>query len=101
LVGASRAPPRFTCRNTTPRRHCSRLVSHATGRFLTVVPGFSLRLPRKHPSLRALPVELPKMQHPIAIITLKDRSLSQLAQLFIERVRKITKPLAGNRQSAR
>jgi hypothetical protein len=46
-------------------------------------------------------VELPKMQHPIAIITLKDRSLSQVAQLFIEQVRKITKPLAGKQQSAR
>jgi DNA-binding transcriptional LysR family regulator len=65
----------------------------ANGRFLTVVPGFSLKLPRKHPSLRALPVALPNTRHPVAIITLKNRSLSPLAQLFIERVRAIVKPL--------
>lgn len=65
-----------------------------TGRFLTAVPGFSLRLPRKHPSLRALPVELPNTRHPVAIITLRERELSPLAQLFIEHVRAFTKPLA-------
>jgi LysR family pca operon transcriptional activator len=66
----------------------------ATGRFLTVVPGFLLRLPRTHPSLRALPVELPNARHAIAIITLKNRELSPLAELFCEHVRAFTKPLA-------
>jgi DNA-binding transcriptional LysR family regulator len=66
----------------------------ATGHFLTVLPGFSLRLPRKHPFLRALPVELPDTRMPIAVITLKNRALSPIARLFIERVRAITKPLA-------
>lgn len=65
-----------------------------SGRFLTVAPGFSLKLPRKHPFLRALPVELPGARHPIAIVTLKNRELSPLAQLFCERVRALTKPLA-------
>ena len=66
----------------------------ATGHFLTALPGFSLRLPRKHPFLRALPVELPDTRMPIAVITLKNRGLSPIARLFIERVRAITKPLA-------
>jgi DNA-binding transcriptional LysR family regulator len=66
----------------------------ATGRFLTAMPGFALRLPRRHPFLRALPLELPNSQHPVAIRTLHNRSLSPLAQLFCERVRAITKPLA-------
>ena len=66
----------------------------ATGHFLTVLPGFSLRLPRKNPFVRALPVELPDTRMPIAIITLKNRALSPIARLFIERVRAITKPLA-------
>jgi DNA-binding transcriptional LysR family regulator len=98
LCAAGLAAPRLAVNATSLNLRNEML---ATGRFLTVVPGFSLRLPRKHPSLRALPVELPKMQHPIAIITLKDRSLSHLAQLFIERVSKITKPLAGTQQSVR
>jgi DNA-binding transcriptional LysR family regulator len=65
----------------------------ATGRFLTVFPGFSLRLPRRHPLLRALPVELPNTRIPIAIVTLKNRTLSPIAELFIDKVRDITRPL--------
>jgi DNA-binding transcriptional LysR family regulator len=66
----------------------------ATGRYLTVVPGFSVRLPRRHPLFRILPVELTRTRGPIGIITLKKRSLNPLAQLFIERVRILTHPLA-------
>ena len=66
----------------------------ATGRFLTILTGFSLRLPRRSLTVAALPVELSKTRMPIAIVTLKNRSLSPLAQLFIERVRAVTKPLA-------
>ena len=58
----------------------------ATDRFLGVLPGFSLRLPGRHPSLKALPVELPSTRRPIGIITLKNRTLSPLAQLFLDRV---------------
>jgi DNA-binding transcriptional LysR family regulator len=63
----------------------------ATGRFLTVFPSFSLRLPRRHPSLRALRVKLPSPQIPIAIVTLKDRTQNPSAKLFIDQVREITK----------
>jgi DNA-binding transcriptional LysR family regulator len=65
----------------------------ATGRFLTVLPEFSLRLPRRHPSLRALRVELPNTRVSIAIVTLKSRTLSPIVELFIDRVRDIIKPL--------
>lgn len=65
----------------------------ATERFLTIVPSFSLSLPRKHPLFRALPIALPDTRRPIQIITSKNRTLSPLAQLFIDRVREITKHL--------
>jgi DNA-binding transcriptional LysR family regulator len=65
----------------------------ATGRYLTVVPGFSVRLPRRHALFRVLPVELTRTPGPIGIITLKNRSLNPLAQLFLERVRILTRPL--------
>ena len=65
-----------------------------TGRFLTVVAAFSLKLPRKHRTLKALMV-LPNTRHQIAIITVKNRPLSPTAQLFVNGVRAITKPLAG------
>jgi DNA-binding transcriptional LysR family regulator len=85
------APPRATVWTTSPSLRSELL---ATGRFLTVLTGFSLRLPRRRLTLAALPVELSKTRMPIAIITLKNRSLSPLAQLFIERVRAVTRPLA-------
>jgi DNA-binding transcriptional LysR family regulator len=85
------APPRAAVWTASPSLRNELL---ATGRFLTVLPGFSLRLPRRRLTLAALPVELSKTRMPIAIITLKNRSLSPLAQLFIERVRAVTRPLA-------
>jgi len=71
----------------------------ATGRFLTLVPSFALKLPRSNPLLRTLPVALPNSRHQIGIRTLQNRSLSPLAQLFIERVRAFTKPLAMSEAS--
>ena len=69
----------------------------ATERFLTVVVSFSLLLPRKHPGLKVLPVKLPDIRQPVGITTLKNRSLSPVAQMFIESVRQLIKPLAGSR----
>jgi len=66
----------------------------ATGRFLTVLPGLSLTLPARHPSLKPLPVELPNAQRTVAIVTLRNRTLSPLAELFIEDLRTVVKPLA-------
>jgi DNA-binding transcriptional LysR family regulator len=65
----------------------------ATGRYLGVLPSFALRLPGAHPSLKALPVELPGTRQPTGIITVKNRTLSPLAQLFLDRLRSIIKPL--------
>jgi DNA-binding transcriptional LysR family regulator len=65
----------------------------ATQRFLTVTAGLSLLLPRKRTDLKAL-LKLSETKHPVAIVTLKKRSLSPAAQMFIEQVRELTKPLA-------
>jgi DNA-binding transcriptional LysR family regulator len=64
----------------------------ATARFLAILPNFHLKLPRGHPCLRTLRVELPDIRMPIAVITLKNRTLSPIAQLFIDHVRALTKP---------
>jgi DNA-binding transcriptional LysR family regulator len=66
----------------------------ATGRFLAIVPASILRFPAKHPLVGILPVELPTTHRPTGIITLKNRTLSPLAQLFIETARVVAKPLA-------
>ena len=65
--------------------------------FLTVVPSFSLKMPQPNRLVQALPVVLPNSQNPVGIRTLQHRPLSPLAELFIEHVRTITKPLVqGN-----
>jgi DNA-binding transcriptional LysR family regulator len=70
---------------------CHKLLE--TGRFLTMLPRYTLTLPGKHPSLRALPVELANSRAPMAIITLNRRTLSPLAEMFIKAVRAVAKPL--------
>jgi DNA-binding transcriptional LysR family regulator len=66
----------------------------AKGRFLTVLPSFMLKVPGWHPTLKALPIALPNTRAPIGLITLKGRMLTPLAQLFIENVRAVAKPMA-------
>jgi DNA-binding transcriptional LysR family regulator len=73
-----------------------RNVLLATGRFLTILPSFTLALSDKSSPLRALPVALPKTRRPIGIIKLKNRSLSPLAELVAQNVRAVTKPLADS-----
>ncbi len=45
--------------------------------------------------LNVLSIRLPRWQFPYVIVTLKNRTLSPMAQVFIERVREVAKPLAG------
>jgi DNA-binding transcriptional LysR family regulator len=83
-------PPRITVATTSYDLRGEML---ATGRCLTMVPRFYVLLPQRHPSLKILPVEIPKTRHKVAIITLKNRSLSRATELFLDRVRALTKPL--------
>jgi len=69
----------------------------AIGRYLAVVPAAIMRFPAKHASLKMLPVELPTTHRQIGIVTLKNRTLSPLAQIFIECAREIAKALANGR----
>lgn len=59
----------------------------ATGRFLTVLPASVLRYNARQWALRALPVKLDAKTRPIAIVMLKNRSVSPAVQLFIEHLR--------------
>jgi DNA-binding transcriptional LysR family regulator len=65
----------------------------ATGRFLGVLPLSIVRLGGKSTAEKPLPVDLPMRPLPVAIVTLKGRSISPAAHLFIECARKIVKPL--------
>jgi DNA-binding transcriptional LysR family regulator len=71
----------------------------ANGRFLAIVPTYIFKFATQHPSIKVLPVELPTTYRPSAIVTLKNRTLSPLAQRVIECAREIAKPLAKRQAS--
>jgi DNA-binding transcriptional LysR family regulator len=64
----------------------------ATGRYLTALPGSMLHYGAT--SLRGLAVEFPVPPRAVAIMTLKNRTLSPLAERFIDCTRELAKPLA-------
>jgi DNA-binding transcriptional LysR family regulator len=72
----------------------ARIALVASGRFITTVPGFVLRFPGVGPVLKRLPIELPTTRRPFGIVTLKNRTLSPVAELFIDCARELAKPLA-------
>jgi DNA-binding transcriptional LysR family regulator len=61
----------------------------ATGRFLTAPPRSMLRFHPKNAAIRILPIDMPTTRRPIGVITLKKRSLSPVAQLFIACAREL------------
>ena len=60
----------------------------ATGDFLTAMPRSLLRLSADGVRLKALPVKLAIQSFPVAVVTLKNRTLSPVVELFLERLRK-------------
>jgi DNA-binding transcriptional LysR family regulator len=69
-----------------------RISMLATGHFLTVLGASALRFPSRRPEVKVLPVELPTSRVSVGIVTLKNRTLSPVARLFIEHARKVAKP---------
>jgi DNA-binding transcriptional LysR family regulator len=59
----------------------------ASGRFLTFIAESLLRHNAKRWSLRALHVDLGIQQLPVAVATLRNRTLSPTAQLFIDHMK--------------
>jgi DNA-binding transcriptional LysR family regulator len=72
--------------------HTLRHYLVATARFITVLPKPMFELMAKSLSIKALPVHLPPTQRKMAIVVLKARTLSPIAQLFTETVRAVAKP---------
>ncbi len=78
-----------------PREHVTTDTLHvrnhllATGRFLTIIAGSVLRYNAKQWSLKALPIDLRSKPRPHAIVSLKNRTLSPVAELFIRELRAV------------
>jgi len=64
----------------------------ASGRFLSmVVQGSTVKFGSASTALKVLPINLPTTRRPIGIITLKNRTLSPVAQLFIDCAHEVAK----------
>jgi DNA-binding transcriptional LysR family regulator len=66
----------------------------ATGKFLALLPQSVLRFSAQRHTIKILPVKLAVQSLPVGIVTLKNRTLSPAADLFIDCVRNVAKPLA-------
>ena len=96
--GLSRERARLSSQDCDHRSPEVRISLLATGRFLSIFPTSALRFPTRRPELKVLPVELPIARVPLGIVTLKNRTLSPVAQLFIEHAREVAKPLAKRKR---
>jgi DNA-binding transcriptional LysR family regulator len=86
--------PRTTVITESPEVRTSLLAS---GRYLAIYPASALRFSAKRPEIKVLPVKLPMARLPNGIVTLKDRALGPVAQLFIDCAREFAKPLANRK----
>lgn len=68
----------------------------AMDRFITSFPSSVLRFNAERFLLKALPVDLPVRPWPIALVTLKNRTLNPVVQIFIDHVRAFTRTIQGS-----
>jgi DNA-binding transcriptional LysR family regulator len=71
---------------------CCKLL--ATGRFVATLPNSILHFAGAGMPLKILPIKLPMQPRPVGTVTLKNRTLSPIARLFIDCAREIARPLA-------
>ncbi|MGF6548648.1 LysR family transcriptional regulator [Paraburkholderia youngii] len=68
-----------------------------TGRFVTVMPHSLLRFGPDKAWIKVLPIDLPTWKVPTMIITLKNCTLSPVAERFVDQARTLAKSLAAVR----
>jgi DNA-binding transcriptional LysR family regulator len=68
----------------------------ATGRYVSVLPRSMLNLYGQRMSLKVLPVKLAVRKWPVVIVTLKNRTLNPVAQIFIDHLRAAANTLDPN-----
>jgi DNA-binding transcriptional LysR family regulator len=88
-VGGLDVPPATVFTSVTPARN----ALLATGRFVSIVQGSVMRFNLNNPGFKVLPIELPTTRRPIGAITLKARTLSPIARLFIDCAHEVAKAI--------
>ena len=69
-----------------------------TGPFITVLPSSVVRLHGERFALKVLPIDLPLRPWPVGIVTMKNRTLSPVAQRIIEHLRACTSSMSAGLQ---
>jgi len=72
----------------------------ATAGFITVLPKPMFEIMAKGLSIKALPVDLPTPRRTVVLVVLRKRTLSSMAQLFIETLRDVARPQTKARRNA-
>jgi DNA-binding transcriptional LysR family regulator len=73
----------------------------ASGRFVGLLPSSVAHFNAGRMGLKILPVKLPAQRFAVAIITVKNRTLSPLAELFVGCAREVAKSISGRTMSRR
>ena len=93
-------PPSATATVLTVSLHLyMRLIE--TGRWLGLVPASVMHFGGKQMRIKALPVKISPPPAPVGFITVKDRTLTPLAERFIDCARKIAKSDSGRASTRR
>jgi len=99
VAGASNAEVFRACGLEMPHASVATLSIHLflqlviTGRFVAMLPGSVLRLSGKNWPLKILPIKLPIQPKPVAIMRLKNRTSSPVAQVFIDCARAVARTM--------
>jgi len=88
------APPRVSV--ATQSVHLRTFLS-MSGRFIVALPVSILRLHAELFFLKELRIELPLPPMPLAVVTLKNRTLSPTVELLVECARDVAKSMSKNR----
>jgi DNA-binding transcriptional LysR family regulator len=75
----------------------ARIALVAEGRFLTLTSESVIRFAGRDMAIKALPIDLPDIRIPVGIVTLKNRTLTPVAQLFIDCAREVARPTAKDK----
>jgi DNA-binding transcriptional LysR family regulator len=78
----------------------ARVALVAEGRFLTITTESTFRFAGRDIGVKALPIKLPAIRRPVVILTLKNRTLTRVAQTFIECAREVAAQ-AKNKSASR
>jgi DNA-binding transcriptional LysR family regulator len=72
----------------------------ASGRFVSIVQASAVKYGLSDRRIKILPIDMSTTRRPIGIITLKNRTLSPIAKLFIDAARSVA-GAPGARRSVR